>query len=223
MLTIAFILEFFMFYKYLGKNKQVFVIFAIKFKIYFRKHNLLIKEFMEKIKINDKTFKVFIPQTEIENKIKELAEKMNTDLQGEKPIFLGILNGSFMFASELFKNLNIDCNITFLKLTSYQGTSSTGKIKQLIGLNENLSGQTVVILEDIIDTGTTIENIMKQIIGFEPKKVYIASLLYKSNAYNNVHPIDYFCFDIPNDFIVGYGLDYDGFGRNLKHIYKIEE
>ncbi|MCK9255608.1 MAG: hypoxanthine phosphoribosyltransferase [Bacteroidales bacterium] len=178
---------------------------------------------MDKVKVFDKEFEIFISQTEIENKIIEIAKQINQDLKGENPIFLGILNGSFMFASELFKSLNIDCSISFLKLASYQGRASSGKIKQLIGLNENLTGQTVVILEDIIDTGITIENIMKQIIGFEPKKVIIASLLYKSNAYNNSYPIDYYCFNIPNDFIVGYGLDYNGYGRNLKHIYKIVE
>lgn len=176
-----------------------------------------------KVKVFDKEFEIFISQTEIESKIVEIANQMNKDLKGEKPIFLGILNGSFMFASELFKSLDIECSISFLKLTSYQGTSSTGKIKQLIGLSENLTGQTVVILEDIIDTGITIENIIKQITGFEPKKILIASLLYKSEAYKKTYPIDYYCFDIPNDFIVGYGLDYNGHGRNLKHIYKIVE
>lgn len=130
---------------------------------------------MNKVKVFDKEFEIFISQTEIESKIVEIANQMNKDLKGEKPIFLGILNGSFMFASELFKSLDIECSISFLKLTSYQGTSSTGKIKQLIGLSENLTGQTVVILEDIIDTGITLENIMKQITGFEPKKILIAS------------------------------------------------
>jgi hypoxanthine phosphoribosyltransferase len=176
---------------------------------------------MEKIKILDKYFEIFISQEEIEKRILEMAIKMNADFKGKNPIFLGILNGSFMFAAELFKNLDIDCSISFLKLASYQGTSSSGNIKQLLGLNENLSGRTVVILEDIIDTGITMENIVKQLKGFDPKQILISTLLYKPKAYNNCYPIDYYCFDIPNDFIVGYGLDYDGFGRNLKHIYKI--
>lgn len=178
---------------------------------------------MNKIKLHDKYFEPYLDQKEIEASIKQMADKMNSDLAGKNPIFLGILNGSFMFAAELFKNLNIDCSISFLKLASYQGTSSSGNIKQLIGLNENISGKTVVILEDIIDTGITMENIIKQLKGFDPEKILISTLLYKPNAYNNCYPIDYYCFDIPNDFIVGYGLDYDGFGRNLKHIYKISE
>ncbi|MDD3686340.1 MAG: hypoxanthine phosphoribosyltransferase [Bacteroidales bacterium] len=176
---------------------------------------------MEKVKVHDKEFEIFINQMEIEKRIKLMAEKMNKDLAGKNPIFLGILNGSFMFASELFKSLEIDCSISFLKLASYQGTSSSGSIKQLIGLNENLSERTVVIIEDIIDTGITMENIVKQLKGFEPERILISTLLYKPNAYNNCYPIDYYCFDIPNDFIVGYGLDYNGYGRNLKHIYKI--
>ncbi|MDD3860078.1 MAG: hypoxanthine phosphoribosyltransferase [Bacteroidales bacterium] len=176
---------------------------------------------MEQIKVHDKYFEIFISQEEIEERILKLAEKMNLDLVDKKPLFLGILNGSFMFAAELFKNLNIDCSISFLKLASYQGTSTSGKIKQLIGLNEDLSGRTVVIIEDIIDTGITMENIVKQIRGFNPEQILISSLLLKPEAYNNCYPINYCCFEIPNDFIVGYGLDYNGFGRNLKHIYKI--
>ncbi len=178
---------------------------------------------MSKVKVFDKNFELFISNEEIEKRIKEMAEQMNTDLAGKDPLFLGILNGSFMFASELFKNLSIDCSISFLKLASYQGTSSSGNIKQLIGLNENLSGRTIVIVEDIIDTGITMENIVKQLKGFEPEQIIISTLLYKPKAYNNCYPIDYFCFDIPNDFIVGFGLDYNGYGRNLKHIYKICE
>ena len=176
---------------------------------------------MEKIKVHDKDFKVFIAQEEIESRIKKMAEKMNKELTGKNPLFLGILNGSFMFAAELFKHLEFDCSISFLKLASYQGTSTSGTIKQLIGLNEDLTDRTVVIIEDIIDTGITMENIVKQINGFNPEQILISSLLLKPEAYNNCYPVDYCCFEIPNDFIVGYGLDYNGFGRNLKHIYKI--
>jgi len=178
---------------------------------------------MEKVKVHDKYFEMFISQEEIETRIKKLADVMNKDLADKNPLFLGILNGSFMFAAELFKNLSIDCSISFLKLASYQGTSSSGNIKQLIGLNENLSGRTVVIIEDIIDTGITMEDIVKQLKGFDPERILIASLLLKPEAYNNCYPVNYCCFEIPNDFIVGYGLDYNGYGRNLKHIYKIVE
>lgn len=178
---------------------------------------------MQKVKVHDKNFSLFIENQEIESRIKNLANQMSDDLNGKDPLFLGILNGSFMFAGELFKHLDIPCGISFLKLASYEGTSSTGKIKRLIGLNEDIKGKTVVIVEDIIDTGITIDNIVKQLKGYEPAEIKIATLLYKPEAYNDSYKIDYFCFDIPNDFIVGYGLDYNGFGRNLKHIYKISE
>ncbi|PLX06075.1 MAG: hypoxanthine phosphoribosyltransferase [Marinilabiliales bacterium] len=178
---------------------------------------------MDKVQVHDKHFSLFIENKEIEKRISDLALKINNDLKDKNPLFLGILNGSFMFAGELFKNLNIPCGISFLKLASYEGTSSTGKIKRLIGLNEDIKGRTIVILEDIIDTGITIDNIVKQLKGYEPAEIKIATLLYKPEAYNDMYKIDYFCFDIPNDFIVGYGLDYNGYGRNLKHIYKISD
>ena len=178
---------------------------------------------MDEVKVFDKNFKIFISNEEIENRIKDLAVEISEDLKGTKPLFLGILNGSFMFAGELFKNLDIDCEISFLKLASYQGTSSSGKVKRLIGLNEDIKGRTIVILEDIIDTGITIDHIIKQLKGYEPKAIIITTLLYKPDAYNNLYNIDYHAFEIPNDFIIGYGLDYNGLGRNLKHIYKISE
>lgn len=178
---------------------------------------------MENIKVYDKKFSPYISNQEIEERIKAMADKISVDLKDKNPLFLGILNGSFMFAGELFKNLDIDCGISFLKLASYEGTSSSGKIKRLIGLNEDIKDRTVVILEDIIDTGITIDHIVKQLKGYEPSEILIATLLVKPEAYNDMYKIDYYCFDIPNDFIVGFGLDYNGFGRNLKHIYKISE
>jgi len=178
---------------------------------------------MDKIQVLDKTFSPFISNDEIKARIIEMAKKIDSDLKGKKPLFLGILNGSFMFAGELFQHVSIDCSISFLKLASYDGTTTSGKVKRLIGLNENIEGRTVVILEDIVDTGITIDHIIKQLKGYEPAEIKIATLLYKPEAYNNAYNIDYYAFDIPNDFIVGYGLDYDGFGRNLKHIYKISE
>ncbi|MBR5983954.1 MAG: hypoxanthine phosphoribosyltransferase [Bacteroidales bacterium] len=175
---------------------------------------------METIKVLDREFVPYIDHETIVSKIKEMAEKMNRDLRDKNPLFLGILNGSFMFAAELFNHLTIDCNISFLKLASYEGTNSTGKVKRLIGVNEDIKDRTVVIVEDIIDTGITMDHIEKQLIGYEPKEIKIATLLYKSEIYNNKYPIDYFCFDIPQKFIVGFGLDYDGYGRNLPHIYQ---
>ena len=178
---------------------------------------------MDTVRVHDKNFSHFIDNSEIKSRISKMAKKIDSDLAGKKPLFLGILNGSFMFAGELFQHVSIDCSISFLKLASYDGTASSGKVKRLIGLNENIEGRTVVILEDIIDTGITIDHIVKQLKGYEPAEIKIATLLYKPEAYNDAYDIDYFAFDIPNDFIVGYGLDYNGFGRNLKHIYKISE
>jgi hypoxanthine phosphoribosyltransferase len=175
------------------------------------------------IQVKDKRFKVSIPSETIQKSITGMAKKMNQDLAGKEVIFLGILNGCFMFAGDLFKSITIDCQISFLKLASYQGTSSSGTVKQLIGINENIEGKTVVILEDIIDTGNTLENIIKQLRGFEPAEIKVATLLYKPDVYSKDFIIDYFGLKIPNDFIIGYGLDYDGFGRNLKDIYTITE
>ncbi len=177
----------------------------------------------DKIKVLDKEFEISIHNNEIQERIERLAKEIDNDLKGKDVLFLGILNGSFMFAADLFKNLKIDCQISFLKLASYMGTSSTGKIKRLIGLNEDLRGKTVVILEDIVDTGITIENIIMQLKGYEPKEIKIATLLFKPSAYKKNIKIDYIGFEIPNDFIIGYGLDYDGYGRNLKHIYTLCE
>jgi hypoxanthine phosphoribosyltransferase len=178
---------------------------------------------MENIKVLDKEFSIYLPEAEILAKIKELADQLNKDLEGTDPIFMGILNGSFMFASDLYKDITVDSQITFLKLASYQGTSSTGNIKRLIGINEDIKDKTVIVIEDIVDTGNTLENIIKQLKGYEPKAIKIVTLLFKPEAYKKDFPIDYHCFSIPNDFILGYGLDYDGYARNLRDIYKIVE
>jgi hypoxanthine phosphoribosyltransferase len=173
------------------------------------------------IKVKDKSFRVSIPSENIQENIKKMADQINQDLAGKEVIFLGILNGCFMFAGDLFKSITIDCQISFLKLASYQGTTSTGTVKQLIGINENIENKTVVIIEDIIDTGNTLDIIIKQLKGYQPAEIKVATLLYKPEVYSKDIPIDYYGFKIPNDFIIGYGLDYDGFGRNLKDIYTI--
>ncbi len=178
---------------------------------------------MQRVKILDKEFDLFIKDSEIQAAVKKVAEKINKDLAGKDVMFIGILNGSFMFASDLFKQLNIDCQITFLKVASYSGTTSSGTVKRLIGVNEDLKGKVVVILEDIVDTGVTLENIIRQLIGYEPEEIKIATFLYKPEAYHQRIPLDYVGLEIPNDFIVGYGLDYDGFGRNYEDIYKVVE
>lgn len=177
---------------------------------------------MAEIKVLDKEFIITLPAEKIQSRIAELANELSADYYGEKPIFLGILNGSFMFASDLFKRITIDAQITFLKLASYQGTSSTGNVKQLIGLNQEIRDQHVIILEDIVDTGETLDTIMRQLSGYLPASIKIASLLLKPDAYKKDIPIDYVGFKIPNDFIVGYGLDYNGFGRNYEDIYVLK-
>lgn len=176
---------------------------------------------METVKVLDKTFYKTISAKEIEQKISAVAEKMNEELKDKDVIFIGILNGSFLFAADLFRQINFECQITFLKVASYEGTTSSGKVKRLIGINENIENKTVVILEDIIDSGVTMDYILKQLKGYEPKEIFIATLLYKPEAFVKNFKIDYIAIEIPNDFIVGYGLDYDGFGRNLKDIYTL--
>ncbi len=175
----------------------------------------------KKVKLLDKEFEIFITNIEIENAIQKVAEKMNSDLSDKDVIFIGVLNGCFLFAADLYRKLNFDSQISFVKVASYSGTSSTGTVKRLIGLNEDVKNKTVVLLEDIIDSGRTIEDLVKQIKGYEPAEIRIATFLYKPQAYQGNLHIDYIGMEIPNDFIVGYGLDYDGYGRNLPHIYKI--
>lgn len=150
-----------------------------------------------------------------------MAEKINRDFKGKNVVFLGILNGSFMFASDLFRKIRLDCQISFVKLASYTGETSRGKVKQLIGLGEQIKGKTVVILEDIVDTGITLDTIMKQLNGFEPAEIMVVTLLLKPDALQRKVRIDYVGMEIPNDFVIGYGLDFDGYGRNFPGIYKI--
>lgn len=177
---------------------------------------------MKQVKIHDKTFELYIPYEKIRSVVETMADKMNNDLVGKNPIFICILNGSFMFAAELFKRINlIEAEISFVKLASYEGDKTTGTVKQLIGLNENIVGRTVVVLEDIVDTGITIENIIEQLNCLKPKEIRIATLLLKPDSLQKEVQLDYVGLEIPNDFIVGYGLDYDGQGRNLINIYSV--
>lgn len=178
---------------------------------------------MAPITVNNKTFEVYIEETKIQARIAELAAQMNLDLKDKKPLFLAVLNGSFLFAADLFKKLTIDCEISFVKLASYEGTQSTEKVKKLIGLNENIKGRTIVVLEDIVDTGITINEMMSQLMEHEPTEIKIATLLFKPAAYIKRVHLDYVGFEVPKFFLLGYGLDYDGLGRNLNDIYKIKE
>jgi hypoxanthine phosphoribosyltransferase len=178
---------------------------------------------MENIQIKDKRFKKNISSGAIQNNVQKVADQINKDLAGANPVFVVVLNGAFMFASDLLKKINIDCEITFVKVASYDGTESTGKVKSLIGLNHDISGREVVIVEDIVDTGETIVALIDQLKHQNPEDVKIATLLYKPAAYTKDIPIDYVAMEVGNDFLVGYGLDYDGLGRNLEDIYIVEE
>ena len=178
---------------------------------------------MKTVKVHDKEFSEFINSEKIENAVSEIAEKINTDLKGKNPLFLVVLNGAFIFASDLLKKVTIPCEISFVKLSSYIGTKTTSVVRELIGLDEVLTGRTVVIIEDIIDTGITMGVTTEKLKKLEADEVYIATLLFKPDAFKMNYDIDYIGMKIPNDFIVGYGLDYNGHGRNLPDIYKIIE
>ena len=178
---------------------------------------------MKRIKLLDREFDLSIPYEKIDKAIEKIADKMNEELADKDPLMICILNGSFMFAADLMKKVDFPCEISFVKLSSYEGTGTTGTVKELIGLTENIEGRTIVILEDIIDTGITIEKIKKQLLGYSPKELKIASMLFKPEACKVDIDVDYLGLEIPNDFIVGYGLDYDGYGRNLPDIYTVVE
>jgi hypoxanthine phosphoribosyltransferase len=176
---------------------------------------------MSIIKVHDKSFDTYLSEEVIQNRIKEMAAEINRDYAGTKPLFIAILNGSFMFASDLFKQLSINAEICFIKLASYKGMKSSGNVVTSIGLEDDLFGKDVVIVEDIVDTGKTLHNFLPKLLHQQPKSLKIASLLHKSEATEYPLQLDYIGFDIPNKFVVGYGLDYDGLGRNLKEIYQL--
>jgi hypoxanthine phosphoribosyltransferase len=176
---------------------------------------------MQEITLKDKSFRIDISEATILTEVRRVASEINRDLKGKKPLFLVVLNGAFMFASDLMKNIEIDCEISFVKLSSYQGTQSSQKVKELIGLNEDIKGRTIVIVEDIVDTGITMEGILHDIKKMGASEAFVATLLFKPNAFQKDYKVSYIGMEIPNDFIVGYGLDYDGLGRNFKDIYKI--
>lgn len=176
----------------------------------------------DSIKIKDKEFGLFISNEKIIDSIKSVAEKINKDLDGKDPLFICVLNGSFMFAADLMKYVTIPSEITFVRVASYHGTTSTGKLKEIYGLEEDIKGRTIVVIEDIVDTGNTMSLVLDQLNCDEPKEIKVATLLFKPNALKCDVKLDYVALEIPNDFIVGYGLDYDGYGRNLTDIYKIK-
>jgi len=176
---------------------------------------------MSTIQIKDKKFALSITDAEIQVAVSNVAEAINRDMAGKDPLFLCVLNGAFMFASDLMKNVNVPCQITFIKLSSYEGLYTTGAVKEIIGLNESVVGRTVVVVEDIVDTGITMERILASLKAKGASEIHVATFLQKPDALQRDIQVDYIAMKIPNDFIVGYGLDYDGYGRNLKDIYTV--
>ncbi|GAB2822895.1 phosphoribosyltransferase [Ferruginibacter profundus] len=175
------------------------------------------------IEVNNKKFTPFITAAQIDEQVNILAAEINRDYEGKRPLFIAILNGSFMFAADLFKAVTIEAEICFIKLASYKGTKSTGNVITSIGLDEPLNGRHVVIVEDIVDTGKTLNEFLPQLFNQQPASLKIAALLHKPEALAHPVKIDYLGFNVPNKFLLGYGLDFDGLGRNLKEIYQLVE
>jgi hypoxanthine phosphoribosyltransferase len=176
---------------------------------------------MDTIKVNDREFEISIDAAAIDTAVQKMAVEINRDYEGKNPLFLAVLNGSFVFAADLIRKITIPCQITFVKLSSYSGTVSTENIKELIGLNEDIKGRHLIIVEDIVDTGLTLDKFLKDLEKFEPASIRLACFTFKKDAFKKSFRIDYLGISIPNEFVVGYGLDYDGYGRNLPDIYKI--
>lgn len=176
---------------------------------------------MSTIQLHDKHFSIYLPEDAIQQKVKEMAEALNRDYAGKKPLFIAILNGSFMFAADIFKHLTIDAEICFIKLASYRGLKSTGQVITAIGLDHDLYDRDVVILEDIVDTGKTLHEFLPQLHHQQPRSFAIVTLLHKAEATQYPLTLAHVGFEIPDKFVVGYGLDYDGLGRNLKEIYQL--
>lgn len=173
------------------------------------------------IRVKDKNFAISIPEQEILKRVKAIAARINEDYQGQKPIFLAVLNGSFVFAADLLREIELPCEISFVKLASYQGTQTTGAIHELIGLNIDITGRPVIVVEDIVDTGVTMAHMLETLSKQNPSSIEVCTLLLKPGKLEAKLNIRYCCMEIPNDFIVGYGLDYDGFGRNTRDIYTL--
>lgn len=178
---------------------------------------------METIHVKDLTFSISIPEVQILERVSRVAEHLTHDLEGKNPLFLCVLNGAFMFASDLMKRVNIPAEICFVKYSSYQGTQTTGKVNEIIGLNQDIAGRVIVIVEDIIDSGFTMQHLLTDLKKMNPAEVHICSLLMKPGNLQVPLNVEYCAVEIPNDFILGYGLDYDGYGRNLPDIYTVVE
>ena len=176
---------------------------------------------MQTIQVKDKSFSLFIPEEKILKEVRRIAAQISKDYEGKEPVFLAVLNGSFIFAADLLKEVSLPCEISFVKLASYQGVSTTGQIREVIGLNVDLTGRPVIIVEDIVDTGLTMAHMLDVLKQQNPSSIDICTLLLKPGKLQVNLDIKYCCLEIPNDFIVGYGLDYDGYGRNTRDIYTL--
>ncbi|MCQ2068917.1 MAG: hypoxanthine phosphoribosyltransferase [Bacteroidaceae bacterium] len=176
---------------------------------------------MGTIQVKDREFEVFLKEEDIQKEIKRVASEINRDYKDKEPLFLCILNGSFMFAADLLKDVNVPCNVSFVKVASYQGTDTTGKVKELMGLQENVEGRHVIIVEDIVETGYTMRDVLDSLAEKNAASVNVCALLCKPDKLKVDINLKYLAMNILNGFIVGYGLDYDGFGRNSRDIYKI--
>ncbi len=178
---------------------------------------------MDRVQVKDKLFEIYINRSEIEKNVRRLAGEIAADMRDKDPLFLVILNGAFMFAADLFKMLEFPCEVSFTKLASYKGTESTENVKELIGVGNEIKDRHVIIVEDIIDTGITLEHLQNTLKSHNPASVNLATMLFKPDAFRKDYPIRYKGMDIANDFVIGYGLDYDGYGRNYPDIYKVVE
>lgn len=178
---------------------------------------------VETIKVRDKEFEVYLDETKIQQRIAEIAQDINEEYASKNPLFIGILNGSFMFASDLMKAVNVPSEIAFIRMASYKGMESTGNVKQVLGLQENVFGRHLILLEDIVDSGLTMDEVIKFFQERGPKSIRVATLLLKPEKLEKDLKLDYVGFEIPEKFVVGYGLDYNGHGRNLKDIYQLKE
>ena len=178
---------------------------------------------MSEVRIKDKTFKTSIPEATIKRRVKELADAISRDMAGKNPLLLAVLNGSFIFAADLMREISIPCEISFVKLASYQGITSTGKVKEVIGINENLAGRTIIIVEDIVESGLTMKRMTETIGTRNPESIHLCTLLFKPEKLEVALDLEYVAFRIPNAFVVGYGLDYDQQGRNLRDIYSLSD
>ncbi|MBO5693460.1 MAG: hypoxanthine phosphoribosyltransferase [Tidjanibacter sp.] len=175
-----------------------------------------------RVTLHDKTFELSIPHAEIAEAVQRVADRLNEDYKGvDTPLFLGVLNGAFMFMGELMPRIDLTCEVQFVKIASYVGTASTGKVQDLIGINGSVEGRHIIIVEDVVDTGESMEHMLEMLKGYKPASVAIATLLYKPTKFTKSYEVKYRAMDIPDDFIVGFGLDYNDIGRNLKDIYTI--